>query len=89
MNAITRTEEKTAETAGDVWDKQDADRKKNRKPGRTALMVALPAAMIVIGGYVWITGGRYQETENAYLQQPKTAFFGAYLNDFGRQSMAN
>jgi len=71
MNAITRTEEKTAETAGDVWDKQDADRKKNRKPGRTALMVALPAAMIVIGGYVWITGGRYQETENAYLQQPK------------------
>ena len=71
MNAITKTDEKTAEAAGAIWDKQDAEAKKKRKTGRTALMVALPAAMIIIGGYVWVTGGRYQETENAYLQQPK------------------
>jgi membrane fusion protein (multidrug efflux system) len=34
-------------------------------------MLALPVAFVAIGGYVWITGGRYQETENAYLQQPR------------------
>jgi len=73
MNAITKTEEKTAEAAGDVWDRQETETRKKRKSGRMALMVALPAAMIVIGSYVWITGGRYQETENAYLQQPKVS----------------
>jgi membrane fusion protein (multidrug efflux system) len=71
MNAITKTEEKTAAAAGDVWDGEAAQSKKSRKSGRTALMLALPVAFVAIGGYVWITGGRYQETENAYLQQPK------------------
>lgn len=71
MNAITKTEEKTAEATGDVWDRQEAETKKKRKPGRRTLMLALPVAFLAVGGYVWVTGGRYQETENAYLQQPK------------------
>jgi len=49
---------------------QPAPRKK-RRLGRFVLMVALPAALLVGGAYVWVTGGRYQETENANLQQAK------------------
>ncbi|WP_223479066.1 HlyD family secretion protein [Oricola indica] len=73
MNAITKTEEKTAEATSDAWDRQDAETKTKRKTGRNALMLALPVALVAIGGYVWVTGGRYQETENAYLQQPKVS----------------
>jgi membrane fusion protein (multidrug efflux system) len=47
--------------------------KKKRRAGRFLLMVALPAVLIAGGGYVWVTGGRYQETENANLQQAKVS----------------
>ncbi|MER9305874.1 HlyD family secretion protein [Mesorhizobium sp. M0293] len=47
--------------------------KKKRRLVRFLLMVALPAALAVGGGYVWVTGGRYQETENANLQQAKVS----------------
>lgn len=47
--------------------------KKKRRLGRSLLMAALPAALAIGGGYVWITGGRYQETENANLQQAKVS----------------
>ena len=36
-------------------------------------MVSLPLAMIVGGGYFWVTGGRYQETENANVRQSKVS----------------
>lgn len=42
--------------------------KKRRSP-RLVLMLALPLLLAVGGGYVWVTGGRYQETDNANLQQ--------------------
>jgi len=45
--------------------------KKKRRAGRFLLMVALPLALLAGGAYVWVTGGRYQETENANLQQAK------------------
>jgi membrane fusion protein (multidrug efflux system) len=44
-----------------------------RRKGRLALMVAVPLALIVGGGYVWVTGGRYQETENANLRQARVS----------------
>ncbi|WP_136620466.1 MULTISPECIES: HlyD family secretion protein [Mesorhizobium] len=47
--------------------------KKKRRLGGLLLMVALPAALAAGGGYVWVTGGRYQETENANLQQAKVS----------------
>jgi membrane fusion protein, multidrug efflux system len=47
--------------------------KTKRRAGRFLLMFALPAALIVGGSYVWVTGGRYQETENANLQQAKVS----------------
>jgi membrane fusion protein, multidrug efflux system len=47
--------------------------KKKRRAGRFLLMFALPVALIAGGSYVWVTGGRYQETENANLQQAKVS----------------
>ncbi|MER9022182.1 HlyD family secretion protein [Mesorhizobium sp. M0815] len=47
--------------------------KKKRRAGRFLLMFVLPAALIAGGSYVWVTGGRYQETENANLQQAKVS----------------
>lgn len=44
-----------------------------RRGGRFVLMLAVPLALAVGGGYVWITGGRYQETENANLRQARVA----------------
>ncbi|MDI6026342.1 HlyD family secretion protein [Corticibacterium sp. UT-5YL-CI-8] len=44
---------------------------KKRGRGRFLLMAALPLAFIAGGSYVWITGGRYQETENANLRQAR------------------
>lgn len=40
-------------------------RRNSRK--RLVLMLALPLALVAGGGYFWLTGGRYEETENAYL----------------------
>ncbi|MDG4909788.1 HlyD family secretion protein [Mesorhizobium sp. WSM4898] len=45
--------------------------RKMRRTGRFLLMVALPLALLAGGAYVWVTGGRYQETENANLQQAR------------------
>ncbi|RWG79920.1 HlyD family secretion protein [Mesorhizobium sp.] len=45
--------------------------KRKRRSGRFLLMVALPVALLAGGAYVWVTGGRYQETENANLQQAR------------------
>ncbi|GAA4110420.1 HlyD family secretion protein [Aminobacter aganoensis] len=42
-----------------------------KKRGRMVLMAALPLALVVGGGYFWVTGGRYQETENANLRQAR------------------
>ena len=38
---------------------------------RRLLMLSLPVALILGGGYVWLSGGRYQETENANLHQAR------------------
>lgn len=46
---------------------------RRRRKGRIFLMLALPLALVVGGGYVWVTGGRYQETENANLRQARVS----------------
>ncbi len=40
---------------------------------RPALMLALPGALAVGGGYMYLTGGRYVSTDNAYVQQDKVS----------------
>ena len=44
---------------------------KPKRSRRTLIMLAVPLALAAGGGYVWLTGGRYQETENANLRQAK------------------
>ncbi len=44
-----------------------------RRSGRLLLMAVLPLALAAVGGYVWATGGRYQETDNANLRQAKVS----------------
>jgi len=38
---------------------------------RYLIMAALPIVLAAIGGYFWLTGGRYVSTDNAYVQQDK------------------
>jgi membrane fusion protein, multidrug efflux system len=42
---------------------------RRKRGGRRLLIAALPLALAVTGGYFWVTGGRYIETEDAYVQQ--------------------
>jgi len=47
-----------------------------RKKGgsrRLILMVAVPLVLIVAGGYFYLNGGRYEDTDNAYVQQAKVS----------------
>jgi membrane fusion protein (multidrug efflux system) len=34
-------------------------------------MVAVPLALAIAGGWFWLTGGRYVDTDNAYVEQAK------------------
>ncbi|MCO5073898.1 MAG: biotin/lipoyl-binding protein, partial [Rhizobiaceae bacterium] len=49
----------------------EAPVQKKRRPGRFVLMLAVPLILAAGGTYVWVTGGRYQETENANLKQAR------------------
>ncbi|HMQ93321.1 MAG TPA: HlyD family secretion protein [Amaricoccus sp.] len=40
---------------------------------RRLLIAALPLALALGGGYAWVTGGRYVETEDAYVQQDRVS----------------
>ena len=44
---------------------------RKRRPGRALLMLAVPLALAGGGGWYWVSGGRYQETENANLRQAR------------------
>jgi membrane fusion protein (multidrug efflux system) len=48
-----------------------AKKKAWRPERRHYLMAALPVALILVGSYFWLTGGRYISTDNAYVQQDK------------------
>ena len=47
--------------------------KKKRSPLRFVLMLAVPVVLIGGGAYFWLTGGRYIDTDNAYIQQAKVS----------------
>lgn len=48
-----------------------APRKRNTR--RIVLMASVPVVLAAVGGYFFLTGGRYQDTDNAYVQQAKVA----------------
>lgn len=45
----------------------------NRKKLRLILLLAIPAVFAVAGAAVWLHGGRYIETDNAYVKADKTS----------------
>ena len=47
--------------------------KKKSGSRRLILMVAVPLVLVIGGGYFWLTGGRYEDTDNAYVQQAKVS----------------
>lgn len=47
--------------------------KRKRRGGRVLLMAVVPLALIAAGTYAWVSGGRYEETENANLRQARVA----------------
>lgn len=51
----------------------EAPAKKKRSGRRLAIMLAVPVVLAASGGYFWLTGGRYVETDNAYVQQNKVS----------------
>lgn len=73
MNAVAKVNEGSAkvELAAASQLPPAAPEPAPKKRGRLVLMAALPLALVVGGGYFWVTGGRYQETENANLRQAR------------------
>ncbi|CAI2935424.1 HlyD family secretion protein [Aminobacter niigataensis] len=73
MNAVAKVNEDSAkvELAAASQLPPAAPEPAPKKRGRLVLMAALPLALVVGGGYFWVTGGRYQETENANLRQAR------------------
>ena len=47
---------------------QPAPARSNR---RYYIMASVPVLLLLIGGYFWLTGGRYASTDNSYVQQDK------------------
>ncbi|RYE10943.1 MAG: HlyD family secretion protein [Hyphomicrobiales bacterium] len=54
-------------------EKPAAPEKPKRNPRRLVLLASVPVLLAAVGGYFWLTGGRYQDTDNAYVQQAKVA----------------
>jgi membrane fusion protein (multidrug efflux system) len=81
MNAVAKVNQEGAEAApapasvapAPVLVMQPAKPARRKRPLRLLLMVSLPLAMVVGGGYFWVTGGRYQDTENANVRQSKVS----------------
>ena len=42
-----------------------------RSRRRFVIMALVPAILLAIGGYLWLSGGRYASTDNAYVQQDR------------------
>lgn len=72
MNARVETPA-TAEPVDVVVNPPAEPAKKKRSAGRTALMLLVPVALLGGGAYFWLTGGRYIDTDNAYVQQSKVS----------------
>src|SRR3954466_10533259 len=65
--ADPRVQAETAAPAEAPAEAPETARKK--RPWRLILILSVPAILILIGGYMWLTSGRYVSTDNAYVQQ--------------------
>ena len=63
---------KMATVAGEIA--TDAPAELERQPRkRLALMLSVPLLILVVGLYLWLTGGATVSTDNAYVKQDVTA----------------
>ncbi|HEY0853559.1 MAG TPA: HlyD family secretion protein [Devosia sp.] len=62
-----------AEAATRVAANDAAAPKKKRSGRRLAIMLSVPVVLLAGGAYFFLTGGRYIETDNAYVQQSKVS----------------
>lgn len=46
-----------------------AEPRRRRNRWRLIVMLSVPLLLLAIGGYFWLTSGRYVSTDNAYVQQ--------------------
>ena len=69
--SVQTSEVTKASTPDDSQEASQPARK--RKMTHVVLMAIVPLAMIGAGCWVWLTGGRYEETDNAYAHQTKIA----------------
>jgi membrane fusion protein (multidrug efflux system) len=42
---------------------------RRKRPWRLILLLSVPLILLAVGGYMWLTSGRYVSTDNAYVQQ--------------------
>ena len=77
MNAVAKVNENSEKvelgTAAGQPQQAMAAKPAPKRRGRFVAMAAVPLALVAGGGYYWVTGGRYEETENANLRQAKVS----------------
>ncbi len=47
----------------------ESETERRKRPWRLILLLSVPLILLAIGGYIWLTSGRYVSTDNAYVQQ--------------------
>ncbi len=75
MNAVAKTssegEPVDIDPGNATVPEQEAQPKRLGRGRRLLLMLVVPLALVAGGTYFWLTGGRFETTDNAYLHQPK------------------
>jgi membrane fusion protein (multidrug efflux system) len=71
LKVVPGPEAKTAAEAATETPTANAAPASGRKRLRTILLVALPALAVLIGAGIYVTGGRYISTDNAYVGAQK------------------
>ncbi len=69
--AVARDTKPAATNAVDVEAERPRRKRRLIERFRVVLMLAVPLALLAAGTWWWVTGGRYQTTEDAYLQQAR------------------
>ncbi len=72
MNAKTKTSDagKTDQDALSAALEQQGNSARAKRGRRRGLMLVVPVALALAGTAVWLEGGRYVSTDNAYVHQP-------------------
>src|SRR3546814_12683382 len=81
MSDSTMKEPQVEQARPEVRERQGSSRQRamyrvpfvRRIPMRFVLMILGPLILAIIGAYFYITGGRFVETENAYVKADKIA----------------